>query len=209
MREDVLRKAADDPRGTAARILDAAEEVFAEDGYLAASTRRIAKRARVPFGALHYHWGSKKQLWEAVWRRLDERTRETVLRNLVPGRSPGETIDNMVDAFMDVFLKDPNAARLSYRIALERGDLHTRGVRELMEEQGKFGLEILRKALPGVEMDGAAALLILANAFVSAIVDVPGQKALLGASISTSREARERLRAELKRFGRAAFKVTG
>src|SRR5919197_3674803 len=105
MREDVLRKAADDPRGTAARILDAAEEVFAEEGYLAASTRWIAKRARVPFGALHYHWGSKKQLWEAVWRRLDERTRETVLRNLVPGRSPRETINNMVDAFMDVFLK--------------------------------------------------------------------------------------------------------
>ena len=70
------------------------------------------------------------------------------------------------------------------------------------------GLEILRETLPGVEFDGAAALLILANGFVSAIVDVPGQKTLLGGSIYTSREARERLRAELKRFGRAAFRVT-
>ena len=74
MRQEVLDKARDDPHGTPARLLDAAEEVFAEGGYAGAATREIARRAGVPFGALHYHWGSKRQLWEAVFKRLGERT---------------------------------------------------------------------------------------------------------------------------------------
>src|SRR5439155_5649321 len=69
MRQEVLDKAREDPRGTPARILDAAEDVFAAEGYAGASMRDIARRAEVPFGALHYHWGSKKQLWEAVFTR--------------------------------------------------------------------------------------------------------------------------------------------
>jgi len=74
MRQEVLDKARDDPHGTPARLLAAAEEVFAEGGYAGAATREIARRAGVPFGALHYHWGSKRQLWEAVFKRLGERT---------------------------------------------------------------------------------------------------------------------------------------
>src|SRR5207249_1039654 len=99
MRQEVLDKARDDPYGTPARLLDAAEQVFAEGGYAGAATREIARRAGVPFGALHYHWGSKRQLWEAVFKRLGERTRDTLMRNLVPGRTPGETLDNLTDAF--------------------------------------------------------------------------------------------------------------
>ena len=68
MRQDVLAKALDDPAGTPARILDAAEQVFAERGYAGTSTREIARRAGVPFGALHYYWGSKKLLWDGPAR---------------------------------------------------------------------------------------------------------------------------------------------
>ena len=155
MRDAVLEKAAENPAGTAARILDAAEEVFAADGYEAASTREMARRAGVPFGAVHYHWGSKKELWEAVVRRLGDRTRETVLQNLVPGRTLGATLDNMVDAFLELLIANPNTARIGYRMVLEPAGLATPTVHGLIRGMGDLGLAILRDRFPEVEIDGA------------------------------------------------------
>src|SRR5437879_1991191 len=116
MRQEALDKAREDPSGTPARILDAAEDVFAEQGYGAASTREMARRAGVPFGALHYHWGSKEQLWEAVFKRLGERTRETIMRNLRPGTTRRELSDNLVDSFLDLLVAHPNTTRLAHQI---------------------------------------------------------------------------------------------
>jgi AcrR family transcriptional regulator len=54
-----LEKAREAPGSTKARILAAAEAVFAEKGFQGASTREIAGRAAVNISSLHYHWESK------------------------------------------------------------------------------------------------------------------------------------------------------
>ena len=51
---------------TARRILLAAIEVFAEEGYEGASTRSLASRARVNAPAIQYYFGSKEGLYRAV-----------------------------------------------------------------------------------------------------------------------------------------------
>src|SRR4029453_1892301 len=119
MREEVLLKARFEPQGTAAKILDAAERVFSEHGYAGTSTREIARRAKVPFGALHYHWGSKRLLWDAVFRRLADQTRDTIIRTFTPGSTVGEVLDNMVDAFLDFFAANRTVVRLCYAASLE------------------------------------------------------------------------------------------
>jgi hypothetical protein len=50
--------------------------------------------------------------------------------------------------------------------------------------------------------------MVLSNGFVGAIADVDAQITLLGGEVATSRKARERLRAELKRFARAVLEIT-
>jgi AcrR family transcriptional regulator len=50
-------------------ILDAAEAVFAESGFHAATTRAIAALAGVNAALLHYYFGSKEQLYETVVAR--------------------------------------------------------------------------------------------------------------------------------------------
>jgi len=57
------------PAGTRERLLDAAEEVFAREGYRAASLRVITARAVVNLAAVNYHFGSKRGLVEAVFAR--------------------------------------------------------------------------------------------------------------------------------------------
>ena len=206
MRLDVLLKARDEPHGTAAKILDAAEHVFAEHGYAGTSTREIARRADVPFGALHYHWGSKKQLWDAVFRRLAGHTRDTIIGNFTPGATLGELLDNLVDAFLDFFAANRTVVRLCYRASLESPELH-REIHAMFTELEALGRDILRQLVPDLDVDPEVAIFVLTNAFIASIVDEPSQEAFLGASIFTSRTARDRLRAELRRVSRAVFKV--
>ena len=47
-------------------ILDAAERLFAENGYAATSLRQIISKAGVNLAAVHYHFGSKQELLDQV-----------------------------------------------------------------------------------------------------------------------------------------------
>jgi TetR/AcrR family transcriptional regulator len=55
-----------------ARILAAAESVFAEAGYAAASMAAIADRAGLPKANLHYYFGTKRQLYQRLLEHIIE-----------------------------------------------------------------------------------------------------------------------------------------
>ena len=65
---------------TPARLLDAAERLFAESGLEGISLRSVAAAAGVNSAAVHYHFGSRQALVEAVLLRrveaIQERRRE-------------------------------------------------------------------------------------------------------------------------------------
>ncbi|HTS23333.1 MAG TPA: TetR/AcrR family transcriptional regulator [Casimicrobiaceae bacterium] len=69
------------PRSSATkeRILDAGEALFMEHGFEATSLRQLTAAASVNLAAVHYHFGSKEELFEAVLsRRLDPMNQERV-----------------------------------------------------------------------------------------------------------------------------------
>ena len=55
---------------TVERILDAAEQLFAEKGFAETSLRLITGKAGVNLAAVNYHFGSKKSLIQAVFTRF-------------------------------------------------------------------------------------------------------------------------------------------
>ncbi|MDX1456200.1 MAG: TetR/AcrR family transcriptional regulator [Marinobacter sp.] len=55
---------------TVDRILDAAEELFAERGFSETSLRMITSKANVNLAAVNYHFGSKNALIQAVFARF-------------------------------------------------------------------------------------------------------------------------------------------
>ena len=59
-------------RPTKDRILDAAEELFAAHGFAGASLRAVTRAADVNLAAVHYHFGSKARLFEAIFQRRAE-----------------------------------------------------------------------------------------------------------------------------------------
>ena len=54
---------------TVERILDAAEQLFAEKGFAETSLRLITSKAGVNLAAVNYHFGSKESLMQEVFRR--------------------------------------------------------------------------------------------------------------------------------------------
>jgi AcrR family transcriptional regulator len=77
MRARVIPFEAPASSATKERILDAAEALFMEHGFEATSLRQLTGAARVNLAAVHYHFGGKEELFEAVLkRRLDPMNQE-------------------------------------------------------------------------------------------------------------------------------------
>lgn len=55
---------------TKSKILDAAEQLFAERGFAETSLRTITARAKVNLASVNYHFGSKKSLIQDVFNRF-------------------------------------------------------------------------------------------------------------------------------------------
>jgi AcrR family transcriptional regulator len=119
----------DDAAGTRESLLDAAEQLFAEQGIAASSVRAITRAAGVHLAAVSYHFGSKEGLVREVLRRRlaplnDERLRrlEELERRHAPGPPP---VDEILRAFLHPVVRyvgDPGArgfSRLLLRAFLE------------------------------------------------------------------------------------------
>jgi AcrR family transcriptional regulator len=107
------RKIREVPTSTKARILLAAEEVFARRGFAGASTREIASKAGVNISSLHYHWESKETLYAAVLRNVYGRWTD-VSRDSAHEASIGRLFDH--------FAAYPSVPRLLLRRMLEEPD---------------------------------------------------------------------------------------
>lgn len=63
---------------TRARLLEAAEEVFAEQGFYEASIVKITERAGVAQGTFYLYFGSKQEIFEQLVDDLNRRIRRTL-----------------------------------------------------------------------------------------------------------------------------------
>lgn len=91
------------PQNTKDRILTAAEALFAESGFSGTSLRQLTRLANVNLAAVNYHFGSKENLIQEVFRRrLDGlyQRREQALRQ-VESRHPGTPpLHEVLEAFV-------------------------------------------------------------------------------------------------------------
>ena len=84
------------------RILYAAEELFAQQGFASTSLRQVTSRADVNIAAVNYHFGSKENLVNEVFRRrMDDMSHERLaaLQRAVEAH-PGE-LEPILAAFVE------------------------------------------------------------------------------------------------------------
>jgi AcrR family transcriptional regulator len=66
------RKSNESSAGTREAILDATESVMVEEGYSAATSRRVAEKAGLKSQLVHYYFGTMDELFVAVYERSEK-----------------------------------------------------------------------------------------------------------------------------------------
>ena len=109
-----LEKARKDPESMKARILAAARDVFGEYGFHGTTTRMIAKKVGIDISTLHYHWGDKKDLYEAVILDMNrDLGRELIeVEKNIHGCPLGERIKISINMMTDYLFAHPEISNL-------------------------------------------------------------------------------------------------
>jgi AcrR family transcriptional regulator len=94
------------------RVLDAAEQIFAEVGYEAATTNRIARRARTSIGSLYEFLGSKQAIAQALAVRYITDFRQVYARADVDASDGSRAIDQLVELVVGFYLRHPGLSPL-------------------------------------------------------------------------------------------------
>lgn len=90
------------------RLLDAAERVFAERGFAAASVREITSEAEANLAAVNYHFGGKENLYREVVERRFREMRERRLAAVAAARegaSGGRGVEEILRAYSTAVLE--------------------------------------------------------------------------------------------------------
>ncbi|WP_406641944.1 TetR/AcrR family transcriptional regulator [Amycolatopsis sp. WGS_07] len=142
------------------RILCAAEELFAESGFEATPTSRIAERAGVPKGLVHYYFRRKSDLLAALVARLpDERIEPAAV--VVPGDLAG-SLRRLV---VELDRRFTGSLGLSHLLWREADTHHV--VRDALSERFQQLVRLMRSVivaatggrLAGADIDNASGLL--------------------------------------------------
>lgn len=133
---------------TKAKILDTAQRLIGEQGYAATSVRHIVTEAGVNLAAIHYHFGSKEELLDAVIARRAGPVNEERLA-LLHAVEQDPSVRKILEAFLLPMARadrDPGFVRLMGRMMAE-GLLITIVRKHFHSILGEF-TKALRRALP-------------------------------------------------------------
>ncbi|MEN8181657.1 MAG: TetR/AcrR family transcriptional regulator [Myxococcota bacterium] len=148
------------PRSTRERILDAAERLFAEQGISGTPLRALTAEAGVNLAAVHYHFGSKERLLDAVVERRARPVNEQRLRELEVLEEGAGTRAPEVEEILTAFLapgvrsleqlstRRVPLARLIARIEAQPPGVVEELVRRHFGAVGQRFVEALQRALP-------------------------------------------------------------
>jgi AcrR family transcriptional regulator len=98
---------------TRARLVKAAERLFAQRGYANVGTNEIVHAAKTTRGGLYYHFKDKKDLFRAVHEQVEERIAAGIATKLASAdHDLIEMLHLGVSSFLDVCM-DPKVARIA------------------------------------------------------------------------------------------------
>ena len=170
MKQSGLHKKAGKARSSLReKILDVAEELFAEKGYAKASIREITKRANCNISAVNYYFHGKENLYVEVFRRHMYAIRDQrilAIREFLSKKEEQRTLEELIQsfatAFLEPFLQNGTGQRLMALMMRERNDPHLSRhmfVEEMIQPVKTTMKEALLQICPGLS-DAAAELCI-------------------------------------------------
>lgn len=110
-----LEKARKNPDSVKAKILNNARKLFGEYGFHGTTTRMIANTTGIDISSLHYHWGDKVNLFEAVILDITDGMREKLIKveRKIKGLPLSERINMALEELTDYLFEKPEISNLT------------------------------------------------------------------------------------------------
>jgi AcrR family transcriptional regulator len=187
------------------RILDAAELQFAENGYDGTSLRSITTAAEVNLAAVHYHFGSKVQLFQALFERRVGPINEERLARLQSLEDASAAGGPSLEAVLEVFFapvvehlgaRDEGLRRfvqLAGRVNSTTGE-HVDAIRDVFREVQEKFFPTFKQLLPAIDMDELFWRLHFAIGSMCTLMAAPDRLELISAGTCQSTDPQEALR---------------
>jgi AcrR family transcriptional regulator len=153
-------------RATREALIDAALELFTKRGYSAVGTEEIVARAEVTRGALYHHFTDKRDLFRAVFERVEGDLMTRIGATMEGADDPYELMVGGMRAFLDA-CEAPAVKQISLTDAPA-----VLGWSEWREIDNRHGLGLTRAALQGAVDSGilrSIAVEPMAHLFVAAL----------------------------------------
>jgi AcrR family transcriptional regulator len=115
------------------QILDAAEKLFADRGFRAATIQELGKASGLSPALIYYYYRDKAGLYEAVIGRIIETMVGTALSRAPADADPAASLRAIVEVQGQIFLERPHVARLI--------------ARELVDYEGQHAQKAVRETL--------------------------------------------------------------
>ena len=147
-------------------LINAALELFTERGYTEVGTEEIVARAKVTRGALYHHFEDKRDLFRAVFERVEGDLMERIGAMMGGATDPWELITMGMRSFLDA-CEEPAVKQISLTDAPA-----VLGWQEWREIDNRHGLGLTRAALEGAVAAGVIrpiAVEPMAHLFVAAL----------------------------------------
>jgi len=135
------RPASDDTRD---RVIAAAQEIFARDGFVGAKMQEIADRVGIQRPSLFYHFKNKEALFIAAHQQVFGRIERLFHESLVPDGDPFVQLDRLSRAVLAVMADEPHCARMVARTAVDRHPGAVKIVQSYLQPLVDLSVEFVR-----------------------------------------------------------------
>src|SRR5215203_3745615 len=155
-----------DARATREALIHAALELFTVRGYAEVGTEEIVARAKVTRGALYHHFEDKRDLFRAVFERVEADLMKRIGAKMGGADNPWDLMITGMRSFLDA-CEEPAVKQISLTDAPA-----VLGWQEWREIDNRHGLGLTRAALDGAVQAGVIRPIAtepMAHLFVAAL----------------------------------------
>lgn len=127
-------------------LIESANRLFGEAGFDRVSTREIADHAGVNLGLIHYYFGSKEGLYDAVLGVYYEQLLGVLMDAMQEGGGLHEKVGRVLDAYVDFLAEHRAFSRLLQREATDprRSDQ----IRDKVEPLLQSAIQLMHELFP-------------------------------------------------------------
>lgn len=195
---------------TVARILTAAEKIFAEKGLAGARTDEIARAARVNKALLYYYFKSKDELYGAVVSSLFQGLQEVIESAAGSDVCYRDRITAFVNGYFGFVIAHPNYPRIVQREMMNASEANKiRIVRKYRLPTFRRLQHLIREGVRAGEfhpLEPEQTVFSIIGMTVFYFAAAPVLSSVLGRNMLSPRSIEQRRRALLDFLGRGLFK---